>query len=159
MRPPLSRPPFAVGGRTVLITGAARGIGAGVARRLHAAGANVALVGLEPDALERLAAELGDRAAWFEADVTDLQALQRAVTGTVARFGAVDIAIANAGISFIGARVGATLRRRSARPARRAAAADRPARPPQPRPVARAGARRPGQRRCVRPTRGTGRRG
>ena len=51
------------------------------ARRLHAKGANVALVGLEPDLLEALAAELGDRAAWFEADVTDAAALDRAVAG------------------------------------------------------------------------------
>ncbi len=102
MRLPFVRPSFDVAGRTVFITGAARGIGAGVARRLHDAGANVALVGLEPEALEALAAELGDRAAWFEADVTDLGALQRAVAGTVERFGAIDVAIANAGISFIG---------------------------------------------------------
>lgn len=103
MRPAFTRRPFEVAGRTVLVTGAARGIGAGVARRLHGAGANVALVGLEPEALEQLAAELGDRAACFQADVTDLGALERAVAGTVARFGAIDVAIANAGISFIGA--------------------------------------------------------
>lgn len=102
MRMPLARAPFAVAGRTVFVTGAARGIGAAVARRLHGAGANVALVGLEPERLEQLATELGDRAAWFEADVTDLQALERAVAGTVDRFNAIDVAIANAGISFIG---------------------------------------------------------
>jgi NADP-dependent 3-hydroxy acid dehydrogenase YdfG len=66
-------------GKTVLITGAARGIGAESARRLHAKGANVALAGLEPDRLESLAAELGDRATAFEADVTDAAALERAV--------------------------------------------------------------------------------
>jgi len=98
----LSRAAFDVAGRTVFITGAARGIGAASARRLHAAGANVALVGLEPELLEELAASLGDRAAAFEADVTDLDALQRAVRGAVTRFGAIDVAIANAGISFIG---------------------------------------------------------
>jgi NAD(P)-dependent dehydrogenase (short-subunit alcohol dehydrogenase family) len=102
MRVSLQRAPFDVAGRTVLVTGAARGIGAAVARRLHAAGANVALVGLEPELLERLAVELGDRAAWFEADVTDFDALQRAVRGTVSRFGGIDVAIANAGISYIG---------------------------------------------------------
>ncbi len=71
--------PFDVNGRTVFITGAARGIGAESARRLHGKGANVALVGLEPERLEELAAQLGDRAAAFEADVTDIDALQRAV--------------------------------------------------------------------------------
>jgi NAD(P)-dependent dehydrogenase (short-subunit alcohol dehydrogenase family) len=93
---------FDVNGRTVLITGAARGIGAESARRLHAKGANVALVGLEPERLEALAAQLGDRAAAFEADVTDFDALQRAVSATVERFGAIDVGIANAGIAFTG---------------------------------------------------------
>jgi NAD(P)-dependent dehydrogenase (short-subunit alcohol dehydrogenase family) len=93
---------YSVSGRTVFITGAARGIGAESARRLHAKGANVALVGLEPDALERLAAEFGDRAAAFEADVTDAGALDRAVQGAVDRFGGVDVAIANAGINMSG---------------------------------------------------------
>jgi NAD(P)-dependent dehydrogenase (short-subunit alcohol dehydrogenase family) len=95
--------PFDVNGRTVFITGAARGIGAETARRLHAKGANVALVGLEPDRLEELAAQLGDRAAHFEVDVTDYDALQRAVRATVERFGALDVGIANAGVQFNGA--------------------------------------------------------
>ncbi len=95
--------PFDVNGRTVFITGAARGIGAATAERLHGKGANVALVGLEPDRLEELAARLGDRAAAFEADVTDFDALRRAVAGTVERFGGIDVAIANAGLQFNGA--------------------------------------------------------
>jgi NAD(P)-dependent dehydrogenase (short-subunit alcohol dehydrogenase family) len=94
---------FDVNGRTAFITGAARGIGAATAERLHGKGANVALVGLEPERLEALAARLGDRAASFEADVTDLGALQRAVTGAVERFGGIDVAIANAGLAFSGA--------------------------------------------------------
>ncbi|MEA2200418.1 MAG: hypothetical protein QOI89_1014 [Solirubrobacteraceae bacterium] len=97
-----SEAPFDVSGRTVFITGAARGIGAASAERLHAKGANVALVGLEPERLEQNAARLGDRAAAFEADVTDLGALERAVRATVERFGAIDVAIANAGIAFTG---------------------------------------------------------
>jgi NAD(P)-dependent dehydrogenase (short-subunit alcohol dehydrogenase family) len=95
-------PPYDVSGRTVFITGAARGIGAETARRLHAKGANVALVGLEPERLERLAAQLGDRALAFEADVTDYEALQRAVSATVERFGGIDVGIANAGIAYTG---------------------------------------------------------
>lgn len=95
--------PYDVNGRTVLITGAARGIGAETARRLHAKGANVALVGLEPERLEHLASELGEeRAAAFEADVTDFGALERAVQACVARFGGIDVGIANAGIAFTG---------------------------------------------------------
>ena len=94
---------WSVQGRTALITGAARGIGAESARHLARRGANVALVGLEPERLEALAARLGDRAAAFEADVTDLEALERAAAGTVERFGAIDVAIANAGLHFVGA--------------------------------------------------------
>ena len=95
--------PFDVSGRTVFITGAARGIGAATAERLHRAGANVALVGLEPERLHELASSLGERAEAFEADVTDYDALVRAVDGTVERFGGIDVAIANAGIAFTGA--------------------------------------------------------
>jgi NAD(P)-dependent dehydrogenase (short-subunit alcohol dehydrogenase family) len=97
-----SAPAYNVNGRTVFITGAARGIGAESARRLHAKGANVALVGLEPERLEALAAQLGDRAIALEADVTDFDALQRAVSATVERFGAIDVGIANAGIAYTG---------------------------------------------------------
>ena len=95
-------PPYNVNGRTVFITGAARGIGAETARRLHAKGANVALVGLEPERLEALAAQLGDRTIAIEADVTDLEALERAVSATVERFGGIDVGIANAGIAYTG---------------------------------------------------------
>jgi len=93
---------YDVAGRTVFITGAARGIGAATAARLHAAGANVSLVGMEPEKLEALAESLGPRTAWFEADVTDFEAVQAAVDGTIGRFGKIDVAIANAGIQFMG---------------------------------------------------------
>ncbi len=95
--------PYDVAGRTVFITGAARGIGAETARRLHRKGANLALVGLEPERLQQLAAELGERAIALEADVSDFDALQRAVAATVERFGGIDVGIANAGISYTGA--------------------------------------------------------
>jgi NAD(P)-dependent dehydrogenase (short-subunit alcohol dehydrogenase family) len=93
---------YDVAGKTVFVTGAARGIGAGVAERMHQRGANVALVGLEPDRLADRAAALGDRAVWFEADVSDSAALEAAAAGTVERFGGIDVAVANAGLSFIG---------------------------------------------------------
>jgi NAD(P)-dependent dehydrogenase (short-subunit alcohol dehydrogenase family) len=93
---------YDVNGRTVFVTGAARGIGKATAERLYARGANVALVGLEPERLEANATQLGDRAIAIEVDVTDFDALQRAVKETVARFGAIDVAIANAGISYTG---------------------------------------------------------
>jgi NAD(P)-dependent dehydrogenase (short-subunit alcohol dehydrogenase family) len=86
-------------GKTVLITGAARGLGAETARRVAARGANVALVGLEPEELQRVAAQCGSKAAWFECDVTDADALERAIAGTVKRFGGIDVVMANAGIA------------------------------------------------------------
>jgi NAD(P)-dependent dehydrogenase (short-subunit alcohol dehydrogenase family) len=95
-------PRFDVNGRTVFITGAARGIGKATAERLYGKGANVALVGLEAERLEQNAAQLGDRAIAIEVDVTDFDALQRAVKTTVERFGAIDVGIANAGIAFTG---------------------------------------------------------
>ena len=98
----MSAPPFDVNGRTVFVTGAARGIGKATAERLYGKGANVALVGLERERLEQNAAALGDRAIAIEVDVTDLDALQRAVATTVERFGAIDVGIANAGIAFTG---------------------------------------------------------
>jgi NAD(P)-dependent dehydrogenase (short-subunit alcohol dehydrogenase family) len=98
---------FDVRGKTVFITGAARGIGAAAAERLYAKGANVALVGLEPERLAENAERLGERAAFFEVDVTDFEALQETVARTVERFGAIDVAIANAGIAFTGSLGGA----------------------------------------------------
>jgi len=90
-------------GKTVFITGAARGIGAATAERMHARGANVALVGLEPERLQANAELLGgERATWFEVDVTELGALEDAVRGAVERFGGIDVAVANAGIAFTG---------------------------------------------------------
>ena len=91
-----------VHGQAILITGAARGIGAESARRLAARGARVSLVGLEPEELERQAAACGPDAAWFEADVTGAAALESAVEGTVERFGGIDAVMANAGVASAG---------------------------------------------------------
>jgi NAD(P)-dependent dehydrogenase (short-subunit alcohol dehydrogenase family) len=90
-------------GQTVLITGAARGIGAETARRVVGLGANAMLVGLEAERLSALADELGeDRVAWAEADIVDETALADAVATARSRFGRLDIAIANAGLHFAG---------------------------------------------------------
>lgn len=85
-------------GRTVFITGAARGIGEHTARTAAARGARVALVGLEPQRLAALAGELGPQHTWFECDVTDQESLDRAVAGTVQAFGRIDAVVANAGV-------------------------------------------------------------
>ena len=62
----------------------------------------MALAGLEPEELERVAAQCGSNAAAFECDVTDWDALERAVEGAVERFGGIDMVMANAGIAPVG---------------------------------------------------------
>src|SRR5215208_1626561 len=89
---------MSIAGKTIFITGAARGIGAETARRAAAKGANVAIVGLEPEELERVAAACGDRGAAFECDVTDREQTRAAVEGTLERFGGIDAVVVNAGI-------------------------------------------------------------
>jgi NAD(P)-dependent dehydrogenase (short-subunit alcohol dehydrogenase family) len=84
-------------GRRVVITGAARGIGSLLARRLHERGARVALLGLEPELLTAVAADCGD-APWYECDVSARPQVDAAVAAAVERLGGLDVAVANAGI-------------------------------------------------------------
>jgi NAD(P)-dependent dehydrogenase (short-subunit alcohol dehydrogenase family) len=84
-------------GRRVIITGAARGIGALTARRLHERGARVALVGLEPELLREVAVACGG-APWYECDVADRDQVDSAVRDAVRELGGLDVAIANAGV-------------------------------------------------------------
>lgn len=86
-------------GKVVLVTGAARGIGAETARLLAARGAKLSLVGLEAPLLEKLARELGDGHVWFECDVTNQASLERAFAGTVAHLRGLDAVLVNAGIA------------------------------------------------------------
>jgi hypothetical protein len=119
-------------GKVVLVTGAARGIGEHAARLAAQRGARLALIGLEPDRLAALAAELnathppattqGTEPAgaatpdpeptgaatpdpahvWAECDVTDQAALDRAVEHVAGALGGIDIVLANAGIASYG---------------------------------------------------------
>ena len=84
--------------RRVLITGAARGIGAATARRLADDGARVALVGLEPELLERVAAECGG-APWWECDVSDRARVDHVVNAAADALGGIDVVVANAGVA------------------------------------------------------------
>ena len=86
-------------GQVAVVTGAARGVGELLARKLSARGAKVALVGLEPDALKQLSERLhGDSDHWY-ADVTDDEAMARVAREVKERFGKVDIVVANAGVA------------------------------------------------------------
>ncbi|MFE3542114.1 SDR family NAD(P)-dependent oxidoreductase [Nocardia sp. NPDC059177] len=87
-----------VAGRKVLITGAARGIGAALAARLAARGAHVALLGLEPELLAEVAAECGD-APWRYCDVADRAQVERVVEALVGELGGLDVLVTNAGIA------------------------------------------------------------
>jgi NAD(P)-dependent dehydrogenase (short-subunit alcohol dehydrogenase family) len=95
----LSRTRVPLAGKTVLITGAARGIGAALARKAAARGARVALAGLEPELLAAVADELGPEHLWVECDVTDPDALATTVQRVVDTFGGLDVVVANAGIA------------------------------------------------------------
>ncbi len=98
----MARHGWDLSGRTAFITGAARGIGAESAKRLAGRGMKIALVGLEPELLEKNAAALPTDAIAIEADVRDLAALERAAAETKARLGGIDVVIANAGIAGFG---------------------------------------------------------
>jgi NAD(P)-dependent dehydrogenase (short-subunit alcohol dehydrogenase family) len=87
-------------GRTVLITGAARGIGEHVARVAAARGAKVFLTGLEPERLAALASEIG--AGWHPCDVTDQSTVDLAVRAALDHTGSIDVVVANAGIANLG---------------------------------------------------------
>ena len=91
-------------GKIALITGASRGIGRAIAVEFAGRGADVALVGRDVAALEETgvlcaSARAGATAQLFEADVTDRPSMERVVDETLARFGRLDCAIANAGQS------------------------------------------------------------
>ncbi|WP_093777036.1 SDR family oxidoreductase [Streptomyces sp. yr375] len=86
-------------GQVAVVTGAARGVGELLARRLSARGATVALVGLEPDLLKQVSERLpGDSGHWY-ADVTDHEAMTRVAAEVKERFGKVDVVVANAGVA------------------------------------------------------------
>ena len=83
--------------KRVLITGAARGIGAATARRLYAQGARVAVAGIESDLLEVVARDCGDGPA-LQCDVRRRAEVEAAVEAAVEQFGGLDVVMANAGV-------------------------------------------------------------
>ena len=89
-------------GQVVVVTGAARGIGALLAMRLAAGNARVALLGLEPGELARVSACCGPCARWWEVDVTDERALAAVAAAVRDAYGRIDVVVANAGIAVGG---------------------------------------------------------
>ncbi|MFW5681215.1 MAG: SDR family oxidoreductase [Pseudomonadota bacterium] len=86
-------------GRVALVTGAASGFGKGIAERFALEGAKVAVVDLNGDGAEAVAAALGQPALAIACDVADGASVQAAVDRTVEAFGRLDIVVNNAGIS------------------------------------------------------------
>ncbi len=90
---------FDLTGRKALVTGASGGIGEAVARALHAQGATVGLHGTRAEKLEALAAELGDRAKMFPADLSNRDSVKELGQKAEAELEGVDILVNNAGIT------------------------------------------------------------
>ena len=90
---------FNLNGKSALITGASGGIGAEIARKVHGAGATVALSGTRVEPLEALAAELGGRAFVLPCNLSDPVAVEALPKAAIAAMGAVDILVNNAGIT------------------------------------------------------------
>ncbi len=90
---------FDLTGKVALVTGATGGIGAAIARALHAQGATVALSGTREAVLTELKGELGDRAEVFVADLADRASVDALVPAVEGKFGRLDILVNNAGIT------------------------------------------------------------
>lgn len=88
-------------GKTAVITGAASGIGAGMAGEFHAEGANVALLDVDGEGAARAAADIGgnsDRLLAVAADVSDTGSVRQAADAIREKFKRVDILLSNAGV-------------------------------------------------------------
>lgn len=90
---------FDLTGKTALVTGATGGLGDGIARAFHKAGATVALSGRRVEVLEKLAAELGERVHVVPCDLADRAQVAKLIDQAVAKMGRLDILVNNAGLT------------------------------------------------------------
>jgi 3-oxoacyl-[acyl-carrier protein] reductase len=98
-RNPEEAPVFRLDGKQALVTGASGGIGGAIARALHAQGAIVGLSGTRREALEALAAELGERAHVLPANLADPAAPDALIAAAEAAMGGLAILVNNAGLT------------------------------------------------------------
>jgi NAD(P)-dependent dehydrogenase (short-subunit alcohol dehydrogenase family) len=92
-------------GKTAIVTGAASGIGLGIATALAHAGANIVLADLRPDPLEaarKTIETMGVRAVGVTIDVSDPHSVEQAGNAALDEFGALHIAVNNAGVAMHG---------------------------------------------------------
>ena len=90
---------FDLTGRTALVTGASGGIGGAIAQALHRQGATVAISGTRREALDILAAKLGERVHVLPCNLSDAAEVEALVPSAETAMGQVDILVANAGIT------------------------------------------------------------
>ena len=90
---------FSLAGKGALVTGATGGIGDAIARKLHAAGATVAISGTKADRLEALAGELKERVHIVPCNLSDRAAVQKLTGEAEAKLGTLDILVNNAGMT------------------------------------------------------------
>ncbi len=84
--------------KTIVISGASRGIGASAAREFASQGANVVLLARSTEALQTLADEIGEKALALACDVADYAAVEAAFQRASTHFGSLDVLICNAGM-------------------------------------------------------------
>jgi 3-oxoacyl-[acyl-carrier protein] reductase len=90
---------FDLTGKKALVTGATGGLGGAIARQLHSQGATVALSGTRLEALEALAAELGERVVIAPCNLSDKESVEALVPAAEEKLGGLDILVNNAGVT------------------------------------------------------------
>ncbi len=86
-------------GKTVIVTGSARGIGRTIAERFAKAGARIVISDIDDDAVKQVAGEMPGEAVGIKADVTKADEVEKLIAGALEKFGHVDVVVNNAGIT------------------------------------------------------------
>lgn len=85
-------------GKTIVVTGGAKGIGAGCSGVFHREGGNVVILDVDKKAGNKLSRKLGNRAIFIECDISKEHEVEKAINRTVDEFGRLDVLVNNAGI-------------------------------------------------------------